>query len=467
MKIVINIAELNKEYIYESRESVSLVEVMEALGLRFYRPCGGKGNCENCQVIINGVPKLGCKAIIKEDSTVEIPVRLTGQIEVPKENYETTDLDTVAVDIGTTTISVCYGNLISSVANSQIGYGSDVVSRIQSAMEDEDTASKMYNMVRADMAKAMEQIGASEAHRIIVAANTTMGHLLMGYPVDGLAAYPFTPHNLALETLKWEQREIIIMPGISAYVGADLVAGAYALDMIESNKITLLLDMGTNAEILLWDGNKLWVTSAAAGPALEGGNISCGMPSVAGAISHVFMDDNGKISYETIAGAPPAGLCGSGVIDMVACLKEHKLIDEGGLFTDESYMENKGYPVTDSVYFSQEDVQQVLLAKSAIYSGLKVLCKVAGVKLSGVNRMYVAGGLGASVSVKGAAAIGLIPPELVGCYEAVGNTSLKGAIKYSRQKNTAALENIISKATVIDLGNSDEFQNMFLESLTI
>ena len=253
MKIVINIAELNKEYIYESRESVSLVEVMEALGLRFYRPCGGKGNCENCQVIINGVPKLGCKAIIKEDSTVEIPVRLTGQIEVPKENYETTDLDTVAVDIGTTTISVCYGNLISSVANSQIGYGSDVVSRIQSAMEDEDTASKMYNMVRADMAKAMEQIGASEAHRIIVAANTTMGHLLMGYPVDGLAAYPFTPHNLALETLKWEQREIIIMPGISAYVGADLVAGAYALDMIESNKITLLLDMGTNAEILLWD----------------------------------------------------------------------------------------------------------------------------------------------------------------------------------------------------------------------
>ena len=467
MIITIRILELNKQYFYESGEAVTFLKVMEALGLTFYRPCGGKGTCGNCRIKVDGVEQLGCKTVLKKDCIIEVPVKLTGQISVPLDSFAVTDLDTVAVDIGTTTIGVSYGSLSCAVANSQGAYGADVVSRLQAAAEDGKAAETMMNMVRADITRAMEEIGAQAAHKIVVSANTTMGHLLMGYPTDGLGAYPFKPYSLNLESQVWGNRTLTLMPGISAYVGADIVSGAYVLNMVSDSDVKLLMDLGTNAELLLWNGERFFATSAAAGPALEGGNLSCGMASVKGAVSHLEFDNEGGLKLQVIGDEKPQGLCGSAVIDLVAELKDAGLLDEGGLFTDESYQEGKGFPVAEGVYFSQEDVQQVILAKSAIKSAVEVLCQEAGVELAEISKLYVAGGLGTSVKAKSAVKLGLIPSELEGVFQAVGNTSLKGAIKFSREKNTAVLEEIISKTTVTDLGNSDLFQKLFLENLTI
>ena len=163
-----------------------------------------------------------------------------------------------------------------------------------------------------------------------------------------------------------------------------------------ANDTFLLVDMGTNAEIVLFDGENYYCTSASAGPALEGASLSCGVASVRGAINHLSID-NGRCTYTTIGGEAPIGLCGSGVIDLIHQLKRNELIDSGGLLVEE-YLE-EGYPVADNIKITAEDIQQVLLAKSAIYSAITLLVKEANMSFDDINHLYVSGGLGASIGV--------------------------------------------------------------------
>ncbi len=501
IRIVITGPDTPKEYVLMSDEPISFVEAMKQLGLSFYRPCGGMVRCFSCAIkFAYGAPsitsydekgldfsdiragwRIGCKCVITRSCKIEVPASLAAEItsvladevandaEIDKENIA------IAVDIGSTTIAVAIvdihtGTILKqrNITNSQLKYGADVMSRIKAAIDGEGSALK--NCVAEDLHRLGEEIIGEDflTHKVIFAGNTVMTHLMLGYPVDGMAQYPFVPYTLGPVKFVEKGRNIFFMPSISAFVGGDIVSGLFFLkkkgekDGRVDDKF-LLVDLGTNAELVLYDGEKYWCTSASAGPALEGASLSCGVASVRGAINHVSISGE-KCNYTTIGGEAPIGICGSGIIDLVYELYRNKIIDDGGLLNDRY---SDGYPVTKDIILTGEDIQKVLLAKSAIFSAAQVLIDRAGMSIDSIDHLYVSGGLGATASVWAVSGIGLLHKGLISKFEAVGNSSLLGAIQYILHENEEELADIRSKAEVVILGNEPEFETLFLENLRI
>lgn len=500
IKIVICGLEPKKEYTLKTDGPISFVDAMQQLGLNFYRPCGGIGRCLSCSIkFVYGMPpmnsyderaldfsemragwRLGCKCTITRDCKIEVPAALATEITsvIAQEAPEDEDLNKknigIAVDIGTTTLATAVVDLDTgkilrqrNCTNSQLKFGADVISRVKASMDGH--SKELMDCVRKDLSDLGKELLGPDflMHKYVFSGNTVMTHLLLGLTVDGLAQYPFVPYTLDSVSFVEKGRNIYFMPGISAFVGGDIVAGLYFLKKRllaagNANDTFLLVDMGTNAEIVLFDGENYHCTSASAGPALEGASLSCGVASVRGAINHLSID-NGRCTYTTIGGEAPIGLCGSGVIDLIHQLKRNELIDSGGLLVEE-YLE-EGYPVADNIKNTAEDIQQVLLAKSAIYSAITLLVKEANMSFDDINHLYVSGGLGASIGVWAAAGIGIFPKELLPKFEAVGNTSLRGAIEYVMDSDETVLEDIKAKSKVVILNDNPEFEKIFLENL--
>lgn len=494
IRIVIEGVEPQKEYMLVSDEPISFIEAMSQLGLSFYRPCGGIGKCLSCAIkFVYGMPpmtsfdergldfsemragyRLGCKCVITRDCKILVPASLASEITsvLADEVAEDEDFDKenigIAVDIGTTTLATAVIDLDTgkmlrqrNCTNSQIRFGADVMSRVKAAMEGH--SDELMDCVRKDLMKLGEEILGENylMHKVVFSGNTIMTHLLLGMVVDGFARYPFVPYTLDSVKFVKDRRNIFFMPAISAFVGGDIVSGLYYL---KDRGSFLLVDMGTNAELVLYDGKTYYCTSASAGPALEGASLSCGVASVRGAINHLSIN-NGKCTYTTIGGEAPIGLCGSGVIDLIHELRRNNLIDEGGLLVEE-YAES-GYPIAKNVVVTGEDIQQVLLAKAAIYSAITLLIKEAGIQVDDLDHLFVSGGLGATIGVWSAAGIGIFPKELLPKFEAVGNTSLRGAIKFVRDGNEEELQEIKDNAKVVVLNEKPEFQELFLDNLKL
>ena len=494
IRIVIEGVEPQKEYMLVSDEPISFIEAMSQLGLSFYRPCGGIGKCLSCAIkFVYGMPpmtsfdergldfsemragyRLGCKCVITRDCKILVPASLASEITsvLADEVAEDEDINKenigIAVDIGTTTLATAVIDLDTgkmlrqrNCTNSQIQFGADVMSRVKAAMEGHNN--ELMDCVRKDLMKLGREILGENylMHKVVFSGNTIMTHLLLGMVVDGFARYPFVPYTLDSVKFVKDRRNIFFMPAISAFVGGDIVSGLYYL---KDRGSFLLVDMGTNAELVLYDGKTYYCTSASAGPALEGASLSCGVASVRGAINHLSIND-GKCTYTTIGGEAPIGLCGSGVIDLIHELRRNNLIDEGGLLVEE-YAES-GYPIAENVVVTGEDIQQVLLAKAAIYSAITLLIKEAGIQVDDIDHLFVSGGLGATIGVWSAAGIGIFPIELLPKFEAVGNTSLRGAIKFVRDGNEEELQEIKDNAKVVVLNEKPEFQELFLDNLKL
>ena len=494
IRIVIEGVEPQKEYMLVSDEPISFIEAMSQLGLSFYRPCGGIGKCLSCAIkFVYGMPpmtsfdergldfsemragyRLGCKCVITRDCKILVPASLASEITsvLADEVAEDEDINKenigIAVDIGTTTLATAVIDLDTgkmlrqrNCTNSQIQFGADVMSRVKAAMEGHNN--ELMDCVRKDLMKLGREILGENylMHKVVFSGNTIMTHLLLGMVVDGFARYPFVPYTLDSVKFVKDRRNIFFMPAISAFVGGDIVSGLYYL---KDRGSFLLVDMGTNAELVLYDGKTYYCTSASAGPALEGASLSCGVASVRGAINHLSIND-GKCTYTTIGGEAPIGLCGSGVIDLIHELRRNNLIDEGGLLVEE-YAES-GYPIAKNVVVTGEDIQQVLLAKAAIYSAITLLIKEAGIQVDDIDHLFVSGGLGATIGVWSAAGIGIFPKELLPKFEAVGNTSLRGAIKFVRDGNEEELQEIKDNAKVVVLNEKPEFQELFLDNLKL
>ena len=502
IKIIIDGETPQKEHILMSDEPIKFVDAMEQLGLSFYRPCGGIGKCLSCNIqFLYGAPQMtsadekaldfsdmragwrvGCKCVITKDCKIQVPASLAGEItsvladEVAEDEAINKNNIGIAVDVGTTTLATAIIDLSTgkilrqrNCTNSQAKFGADVMSRVKAAMDGH--GEELKNCIRQDLTELGKKILGEDflMHKIVFCGNTVMTHLLLGYTVDGLAQYPFIPYTLDSVSFVEKGRNIFFMPSISAFVGGDIVSGLFYLAMQakKNNKAQdkfLLVDLGTNAELVLFDGDKYWCSSASAGPALEGASLSCGVASVRGAINHLSIN-KGKCTYTTIAGEQPIGICGSGIIDLVHELHRNKIIDDGGLLLDE-YCET-GYPVAPGVSITGEDIQQVLLAKSAVHSAIQLLVQEAGLTMKDIDHLYVAGGLGASASVWSAADIGLIPKELAAKYESVGNTALLGAIEYILHGDEEILNEIKEKSKVVILNDNPGFEKLFLENLML
>lgn len=501
----------------EGEQKKTLLELLRENGIYVDAPCNGRGNCGKCLVQYrSGVPepagqekkklteeklregwRLACTSVPTEDCGVFVPGREEMAVETgfscgeKKQSSVPSGQGYGAVlDIGTTTLAAVLikistgetcGNAVS--VNHQRAYGADVISRIRAANEGKGAI--LQSCIREDILALLEkltaqaQIAGEQITSLVIAGNTTMCHLLLGYSCEGLGKAPFTPVDISLQKKSWEEvfgnreysAKVTVLPGISAFVGADIVAGIYSTDLCgrkqrnSRESCALLLDIGTNGEMALFAAGRLFVTSVAAGPAFEGGNISCGMAGVPGAISRAVLFGRDRMVVKTVGNAKPEGVCGSGIIDGVYELVKHRLVDKNGTLRPEFF--EKGYPVVkDSIYFIQEDIRQVQMAKAAIHAGIELLLQTAGVQFSQVERVFLAGGFGTAIDTDKAAGIGLLPMELRRKVTAVGNSALAGA-KCCLLEPEAGEEmaELAKTAQEINLALQPEFEETYLKRM--
>ncbi len=419
----------------------------------------------------------------------------------------------IALDIGTTTIVLSLIALDSgaelataSAANAQGQYGQDVISRIQFAGQANGLELLQVAIVRQInqlIAAVCQKAGIKREHiyELVAAGNTTMLHLLLGVSPATLANAPYVAVFLEGITLAAQEIGVEIapfglvytLPSVSSYVGGDIVAGMIATGLHHADHPVLLVDIGTNGEIVFGSRQGLVACSCAAGPALEGMNISCGTIAVAGAVEKVTL--GATVEFQTIGAKPPVGICGSGIIDMVAELLRSNISDRSGrLKTREKYLaaggperlaeriKNDGQlrfelttpeassgtdSVVKNVYISQKDIRQVQLAKAAIASAIEVLIKEVGTTPEAIGAVYVAGAFGKHLRRENLLRTGFIPQELGERIEFVGNTSKTGAAMCLLSKTLRReAEEIARQTRYFELSVYPGYDNLFFSAIT-
>ncbi|MGH7499156.1 MAG: ASKHA domain-containing protein, partial [Gemmatimonadales bacterium] len=366
----------------------------------------------------------------------------------------------VAFDIGTTTVVATLMNLgtgmsegVVSTLNRQAPSGADVIARISHAMvgaaEREELRVAILNTVNDLLRELYEStgVGRESVYEAMVVGNATMLHLLLGVDPEAIGVSPFIPafrHQLCLRAGEagveiHPNGQVQTLPLIGAYVGADIVAGVLASGLAQDSKLRLLVDVGTNGEIVLGSSRRLLATAAPAGPAFEGGQIRCGMRAADGAIEGVALGE--EVSLQVIGGnLRPVGICGSGLVDIVAQLRLAGLLDiSGRLLTPEEVPDHplrdhlievdrvRAFRLTNDVYLTQKDIRELQFGKGSIAGGIKVLMDIMGVTADDLDEVLLAGSFGTYINPESARVIGLVPWVPVEKILSVGNAAGEGA----------------------------------------
>lgn len=398
----------------------------------------------------------------------------------------------VAVDIGTTGISTYLidlekGQVLNMVSalNPQTEYGNDVLSRITFSMKQDDGIDVLSKCIRDKINSMITQLiedkfFARDIYRVIIAANTTMLHLFLGVKPDSIAIAPYRAVFLDEINIKANELDIKIndegiltlIPSVSSYVGADIVAGIVATDFQNKKHSSVFIDIGTNGEIVAVSNGEMAASSTAAGPAFEGMNISCGMRAEEGAIEGFEIDNDFNVNYSTIGGGKPTGICGSGLLDIVASLVKTKVVLNSGRFNKElaiqlkDRLKDKKFYLTEKIYISQKDIRQVQLAKGAISSGIIMLLKQIGIDIKDIEEVVVAGAFGYHINPDSIKTIGLIPKGFNGEINFVGNSSIEGArIALINEDKLKEMSVIKENIKVVELSTREDFQDYFIGSL--
>lgn len=396
----------------------------------------------------------------------------------------------VAVDLGTTTIAM---QLLSgakavpvatyTAVNSCRRFGADVITRIENA--NQGGLEKLTALSRSDILQGIQSLcsetglSLKDISRIGVAGNTTVSQIFLGLPLTGLAGYPFTPAYEGFAVRKFgelflgfpeAEAEVLVFPPISGFVGGDIVAGLYQCGYFHKIRPAMLIDLGTNGEMALGTGEKILVTSVAAGPAFEGGGLVHGVGSIGGAISG-FELSGGQSKVTTIHQESPIGICGTGMVEILSECRDRRILNEKGNFV--SPYDEEGFTVArdkegKSISVYQQDVRELQLAKGAIGAGIELLAKAYEKTYRQIPEVYVAGGFGYRINIRKAVNIGIFPREFLGKIKAVGNTSLAGVESFlrddtAREKILSLVEN--SKEVV--LANHQDFQETYLKHMDL
>ena len=396
-----------------------------------------------------------------------------------------------AFDIGTTTIA---GYLldgadgrtlaVESRMNPQAQYGADVIMRANYALEHGIEALSMCvrKAVNEMLGSLAEDAGIrrEDVFQVCVVGNTCMHHLFLGISPASLVHAPYTPavsERLVLNAGDYgldvqRKAELIMLPDIAGYVGADTCGCLLTLRQDLKDEISLMIDIGTNGEMVLGNKERLVTCSTAAGPAFEGAKIECGMRGAAGAVDHVKFED-GKWSYTTVGDKPAVGLCGSGLIDLVAGLLDAGMLDENGVLS--SGQEKSGVFVLvpkeqagteKGVYITQKDIGEVQLAKAAIAAGIQMLEKQLGIMEDQIDSVYIAGAFGNYMDPVSAGRIGLFPETLVRKVKPVGNAAGEGAkIALVNERKMLEMDELVRKIDFVELAASADFQDYFIDEL--
>ena len=445
---------------------------------------------------VHGVPRLACRVYPADGDTVTLPESaggaiLTRTLSPPACQPGRTGC-AAAVDLGTTTVVARLYDLASGAElatesgwNAQAPYGADVISRIQYTLEQPDGLQELSQRSReqvwALIERALARCGreADTLREITLVGNTIMQHLFAGYSVRGIAAAPFQPETLfdAYETVPLHGVPVRFAPCVAGYVGGDITAGLMASGLGEQPGEHLFLDVGTNGEMAMGGQNGFSCCAVASGPAFEGAGIQCGMPGVAGAVSHVRYDRG--FLYDVIGDGPARGLCGSGLVDLAAVLLKLGIIAPGGRLLPpeevapelQRYVERDGdgnglFRLTPQVYLTAGDVRNLQLAKAAVAAGIQVLSQRRGVPLEQVDGLYLAGGFGTYIDPGSAMAIGMLPPVLAGKVRPLGNTALAGAAALALDGRLwPKVEDTARGCDYIELSGQPDFTRAFTENM--
>ena len=407
----------------------------------------------------------------------------------------------MAVDIGTTTVSAIIIDMLTgeilakgSAGNGQIRYGADVINRIiesekpggreklQKAVIDETINPLIDTMCR------QAHLDHSQIYRLCIASNTTMNHLLLGVFADPVRMEPFVPsffktnsvyaYNIGVNVN--QDAHIILAPNIGSYVGGDITAGAFVSMVWNKPEFSLFIDLGTNGEIVFGNSDFMFSCACSAGPAFEGGDISCGMRATDGAIEACTIDEETMEPTYSVVGDPgtkPVGICGSGIIDIIAELFRCKIISPKGKFIREgkrvrhdehgmgsyviAFQEEAG-SVKD-VEITEVDIDSFIRAKGAIFSAIRTMLSYCDFDVSMIEHVYVAGGIGSGINMQNAIRIGMFPDVPLELYEYIGNSSLVGAyaMLYSNEAERKVYE-IAQNMTYIELSNINSYMDEFV-----
>jgi uncharacterized 2Fe-2S/4Fe-4S cluster protein (DUF4445 family) len=510
-------------------------------GLPLNTRCGQRGLCRGCEVILRegalrtdagtlSAPATvrACQARWAGGATIQIPAR--SRIEHQPQVTETFAIAVpcahqplftpepgvrdmaVAVDVGTTTVVVLLVDLVTGEVlsragafNEQIRFGDNVVTRIEAARQPE-TLAAMQRAVVMETIQPLLLKACARAQRPLsriaggaISGNTTMLHLLVGEDPTPLGTAPFTPRFLTSRKISAgeiyltapelaPETPLRLLPGIAGYIGADITAGIYATGMIFDPAPSLLVDIGTNGEIVLQNAGKLTACATAAGPAFEGCGLLCGTRARDGAISdlrlalHPF-----QLETEVIGGAPLAranGLCGSAYVDFLATARSSGLLGVTGRFETAAW---ESVPALHRIFddgrralalgkangacalrVSEVDVALLLQAKAAVGAGIEILLRTAGLEAGKIAHLYLAGGFGMHLDVGHAIAIGLLPGFHAEQVRVVGNTALAGALLALLDRNTLEeMENLSTHVEVLELNLVDNFEDSYIEHLML
>lgn len=406
----------------------------------------------------------------------------------------------LAFDLGTTTLAASLVErstgrrlAFSGSLNPQRAYGADVVSRLDAAVHNPQAAAEMAVLVRRELARLagclLQEAGVAPDRVTLaaVAGNPAMEHLLMGWSVETLARPPFRPRRtqgitVSAAELDWDFcGQVYLFPQPGGFVGGDTVAFLFACAAFAPHSPALYLDMGTNGEMVLDDGEILWATSAAAGPAFEGGNLTCGMAALPGAICRVALGSE-RLKLETIGGGTPRGICGSAVIELIAALREQGIIDRSGrlLAPDEvgSTLATRltvqaGEPVLvlyrdaqKTVLLSQNDIRQVQLAKGAVRAGLEVLFERARIRYDALQAVVLTGSFGVVLEPGALKTVGIFSQEMVDKCRFVREGALVGVERVvTLTGGIQAVEQLAARFRVVPLSGTPLFEQKFLEQI--
>jgi uncharacterized 2Fe-2S/4Fe-4S cluster protein (DUF4445 family) len=442
---------------FEVPRGTPLKEVLFAYGVEF--PCGGRGRCRRCRVrVLEGslavTPeqqqllkpqelaqgwRLACHASADTGLILDI-AQWDAAILADDSTFEFTPGEGlgIAVDLGTTTLvaqllDLSSGHVLAvrTGLNPQIGYGSDIMSRVQFAM----TASgrlRLAELIRTGIGRLiLELLAAAEGPigKVVIVGNSVMHHLFCGIDVEPLSHVPFEPLRDGLEAfhavdLDWEipgNPVVHFLPCLGGFVGSDILAGLLATRIAERGDLIGLIDLGTNGEIVFGNRNRIVCASAAAGPAFEAGRIKMGMQAATGAIAEVNVVE-GQLECRVLGNVPPRGICGSGLVDAIAAGLDLGLLNPAGRLASS----NGVFTLCPPVALTQADVRELQFAKAAVAAGIRIVLDRLGASPAEVARLYLAGAFGNYVNRTSARRIGLIdfPEEKV---QPAGNTALLGA----------------------------------------
>jgi uncharacterized 2Fe-2S/4Fe-4S cluster protein (DUF4445 family) len=501
----------------------TLLEAAYKAGIILNSACGGRGICRKCAVLIQpgGKQVLACQYNIDSDLTVTIPDvsrlfeqkilehGIDGEIEPTfiKPAGAAEKVFGLAVDIGTTTvvaklINLTDGKLIAAEAdfNPQSVHGDDVVSRItftqtsQQLTELQRLIVECINNLISKLCKETE-IDPDCICEMAVVGNTTMTHILLHLPLAQLGQAPYKAYALDAHDIPAKDLNIKINPranihvveNIAGFVGSDIVAASLAVDINLAEQLTLLVDIGTNGELVCGDKNKLYAASCAAGPALEGARISRGSRAVNGAIEAVYIDD-GDIDVDVIGDGPPLSICGSGIIDAVAVMLDSGVLDSTGRIIKPASAKTKLLPAlarriiiendqpafvltfnddgSPAVILNQQDIREVQLAKAAIAAGIRLLLKKLNIKEDDLDQILLAGAFGNYIKRSSAIRIGLLPRVPEEKIHFVGNAASSGARMILLNRTARELAgHLARKIQYVEIAHEPEFMNIYTNSM--